>query len=244
MSWIATKPLAAPPAPMASVGYLGSVPKGEVRAPDYGVLDRQAFEVHMAGECPPLRTHFHAVDQFQLFTAGSGRFANHDIAAGAVHYADRHTPYGPLRPGPDGVVFLTLRSTSSAGAFYMPEGREALAGALAGPTERDPGERRNLSFDVGPAQGLGEGGWHDLRRDPDGLRIAAADITPDAPLALEPVGGDGGYLAVISGDVVTDEGLAPAGSIRWCDPGDHGEIAAGPDGLRVVLLQLPARPAS
>lgn len=52
-----------------------------------------------------LLPHFHAVDQFQIFIAGSGGIGrtHADVTPVLVHYADHHTGYG-------------------RGTMYIPEG--------------------------------------------------------------------------------------------------------------------------
>jgi hypothetical protein len=244
MQWIKVKAVPPSDGPVTTVGYVGTAPRGETRAPDPARIEPQAFSVTMAPDCPTLRTHFHASDQFQLFTDGSARFANHDVGPGAVHYADRHTPYGPLRPGAEGVTFLTLRSASSAGAYFMPESREVLGESLAGDQGRPIDGRRNVSIDLGSPGPRDANTWEELRVGPDGLRIAAADLDPSTSLTVEPVAGDGAFLAVLDGDVLTDGQSFASGSLCWCDPGERGSIEAGPGGARLVFLQFPERRAA
>lgn len=79
---------------------------------------RMAVEVHdtpfaFLVEMTPgsvLPTHFHPVDQFQVFVSGSGLLGRHLTNGLYVHYADRHTAYGPISAGPRGVTYFTLRA--------------------------------------------------------------------------------------------------------------------------------------
>ena len=244
MEWVAVKEVPRSDAPVTTIGYVGTAPKGETRAPSVSRIEPQAFSVTMAADCPTLRTHFHASDQFQVFTEGGARFANHEVGPGAVHYADRNTPYGPLQPGAEGVTFLTLRSASSAGAYFMPESRQVLGDALSADQLRPTDARRNVSFELGAAGPREPNRWDEVRVGPDGLRIAAADLEPSASLAVDPVAGDGAFLAVLFGALVDEGQPLAAGSLCWCDPGEQGSIEAGPDGARVVLLQFPERRAA
>src|SRR4051794_30692220 len=64
--------------------------------------------------------HFHRVDQFQVFVAGSGMIGKHPIAPVTVHYSDGYTPYGPIVAGPEGITFFNLRSSGDSGQHEMP----------------------------------------------------------------------------------------------------------------------------
>lgn len=46
--------------------------------------------------------HFHEVNQFQVFGGGGCKIGKHDAAPISVHYANGHTPYGPISAGEDG----------------------------------------------------------------------------------------------------------------------------------------------
>jgi hypothetical protein len=83
----------------------------------------QAFLVRLRNPGGVIRAHFHEVDQFQVVLGGSGRLGPTPISRGAVHYADRHTTYGPITAGASGLEFLTLRASSASGSQYMPESR-------------------------------------------------------------------------------------------------------------------------
>ena len=87
----------------------------------------QAFLIEMhAGET--ILPHFHEVDQFQVFVAGSGGMGRQPAATLAVHFAEHHTGYGPINAGPQGYSYFTLRARSDPGAHYLhrPGYREAL----------------------------------------------------------------------------------------------------------------------
>jgi mannose-6-phosphate isomerase-like protein (cupin superfamily) len=242
MTWIAYKPLGSP-SDATSTDYIGIAPKGETRAPDYSATDPQAYSAFFPRGWGPLRTHFHSVDQFQFVSRGSGLMTRHEVGFGSVHYADRHTPYGPIESGPDGLEFLTLRSISSAGAFYMPESRGLIAPALEDdPVGRSASDRRNVTFDLLTASEDGE--LTDFRCDSDGLRISALSIEPHAAAEVGPIGGDGAYLVVLSGSVEFEAEEFWRGSVHWGYAGESVKVAAGGDGVRLALLQLPVRMVS
>jgi hypothetical protein len=89
---------------------------------------RQAFLVEQ--KSPELRAHFHEVDQFQVVVGGTGALGSDAVAAGAIHYTDGFTVYGPIRTtDPSGVSYFTLRAHSTVGANFMPESRHKRAAA-------------------------------------------------------------------------------------------------------------------
>jgi hypothetical protein len=215
--------------------YLGS----PTTAPDGSRLPPVAPgpQAHLAVQGPgtePLRPHFHGVDQFQFFVAGAGSVGAHEVEAGVVHYADRNSVYGPLRPGPTGMAYATLRPSHDPGASFMPGAREELAARL----RARPGPRRNFAVHLPP----GGNGWQDVAADDDGLRIAVCALAPRATAPVT-VGGAGAYVAVVDGAVAADGRVAPRGAVAWCPPG-QAEVVAGDGGATVALLQFPAEPAA
>lgn len=75
-----------------------------------------------------LPTHYHPVDQFQVFVSGSGKLARHNAAPLSIHYADHHTAYGPITAGPHGIAYFTLRARNDARGMFInqPGAREQL----------------------------------------------------------------------------------------------------------------------
>lgn len=226
--------------PTSVEGYLGHVPAGEFRDPDFERFERQAFLVRMRSDRPVLRVHYHPVDQFQVFCWGSATFANHPVTAGTVHYADRLTPYGPLQPTNGGVSFLTLRSESASGAHYMPDRRAELAERLrddARPADR----RRNVSFDLASDDDQATT-VATLRADDDGLRVSRLRLAPGESGPEIDVGGDGAFAVVIAGEVdVPGADPARPGCVAWTDPGVLAPLTGGSPGALVAVLQLPHR---
>jgi len=79
----------------------------------------QAFLIEMSSN-EVIVPHFHEVDQFQVFVAGSGSLGRHATAGPlAVHYADHHTGYGPINAGALGFSYFTLRARTDPGAVYL-----------------------------------------------------------------------------------------------------------------------------
>lgn len=228
--------------PRARIGmlpYVGPVPEVDVDAVGFGHRSPQAFMVEMGAGQPPLRTHFHVVDQFQVVVRGSGRLGRHELLPGSVHYADQCTPYGPLSAGPAGLAYVTLRSSTDTGAHFMPESRTGLRDRLADTGERPPAARRNVSFDVPP--GDGAPGVTELLAHDGGLHLGAVTLVPHGCHGIGPIGGSGAFLVVTRGHVVDGESVRRPGALRWLAPGQAARISAGPEGATLALLQLPAR---
>jgi hypothetical protein len=239
-SWIADiTPAAIPDEQLARLMLLGTpttMPDGSIVSdiPD----GPQAHVAIQGGGTEPIGTHFHGVDQFQVFMRGSGTVGRHQVAEWTAHYADRHTVYGPLRPGPAGMAYLTLRPAHDTGASFMPGARDKLAELLEA-SGRRASDRRNLSLDLhGPIE---TGAWQHLADHEDGLRISVFAAGPGQAVETLGVTGAGAYALVVRGSLITDEGeSAPSGSLRWLASGSSIEGRAEADGARVVVLQFPA----
>jgi len=212
--------------------YIGTPPTGRYESEGHGRPEPQAFLVESGRDKPELRTHFHTVDQFQYIARGGGRVGRHEVAPGTVHYADRFTPYGPLRNGPDGLAYLTLRATTDMGISYMPDERDALAENLE-QHGIEAGGRRTFTLDLTAADG-------ELVDHDDGLRVAVSTADPGEELSFGPAAGSGAFVVVVTGAVDADDGQHPARSLTWCGPGESLHVRAGGDGTRVAWLQLPA----
>ena len=63
--------------------------------------------------------HFHQVDQFQIMVAGSSSIGRNALPLIGLHYADRHTAYGPINAGPCGLGLFTMRARSDPGAIFL-----------------------------------------------------------------------------------------------------------------------------
>ena len=232
-------PATIPDGELARVMLVGS----PTTRPDLSVVSDipdgpQAHVAIQGAATAPIGTHFHGVDQFQVFVRGSGTVGRHRVVEGSAHYADRYTVYGPLHPGPAGMAYLTLRPAHDTGTSFMPAARQKLADVLEA-SDRSAGDRRNLSVDLhGPTWA---GGWQDLVGHDDGLRISVFVAGPGQAVETRSVASAGAYALVLSGSLITDEGgCALTGALRWLPPGSGVEGRAGPDGARVAVLQFPA----
>jgi hypothetical protein len=206
----------------------------------------QAHLAIQGSKTTPLPTHFHGVDQFQVFVHGGGMVGRHRVRRGVVHYADADTVYGPLSPGDEGMAYLTLRPTHDPGASFMPDARDVLALRLAG-SPRPPASRRNVSVDLlgrappGRTDPRGDlVSWSSLLTGDDGLRVALGTFPPHSTIDTGAVGGSGAYLLVFEGSIATEAGEADEGALAWIPSGGSAAGRAGSRGCRLVLLQFPS----
>ena len=210
----------------------------------------QAHLAIQGSKTTPLATHFHGVDQFQVFVHGGGVVGRHRVRRGVVHYADADTVYGPLCPGDEGMAYLTLRPTHDPGASFMPDARDVLALRLAR-SPRPPASRRNVSVDLldraSPARTDPRGdlaSWISLLTDDDELRVVLGTCPPRSTIDTGEVGGSGAYLLVLEGSVHSEASEADEGALAWIPPGGSASGRAGSSGCRLALLQFPSITAS
>jgi hypothetical protein len=91
------------------------------------VNEPEAFIVGMPDAGAVLRSHFHAVDQYQVVIGGDGRLGKERFDPISIHYADAYTPYGPIVAGLHGIRFFVLRAqTDNTGGHFMPEARHEM----------------------------------------------------------------------------------------------------------------------
>lgn len=216
--------------------FIGQVKYGEIRP------EPQAFLVDMrpSDTIPP---HFHAVDQFQVFVAGSGSLArNSDVALPVtVHYVDHHTGYGPVDSGPQGFSYFGLRAKTDSGPVFLhqPGYREKLI----------PSKKRHftarvtlsidpvlLSRDTAALEPVIEG--LDVA---DGLGALVLRMGPAMKMAgPDPRRTGGQYYLVMNGSLERSGESYPAWSVIFQDPAESAlEVIAGSAGLEALILQFP-----
>ena len=225
--------LTVPPSSATPSRESESGPPGKVftyRRRDYlaapaGTGEPQAFLVEMPEPGAVIPPHFHVEDEFQVVVAGTGSLGKHPLDGVAVHFAEAYTPYGPIRVGPDGLTFFTLRAKADPGAAYMPESRAQMTRKA----------RRNVAADV-PAVGPSAALWpaHD-----DGLGAWIVRARPGE--AVESPPGDGGrYYLIVDGSATEGTTALPRWSCVWkAADAAHPALVAGPEGAGVVVVQFP-----
>jgi hypothetical protein len=188
----------------------------------------QAFLVEQDADTVIL-PHFHERDQFQVVVAGGGSLGRHEVSPVSVHYASRHTGYGPITAGPEGLWYFSLRAQTDPGAHFLPEEREKL--------ERGP--KLNLLADPvtagnAPLETL-------LEPRADGIAAWMLRVAPGA--SVEPPSHQGGprYYVVISGEMLVGGANLPGLATVFVSADEtQFRATAGGAGLEVLALQYPA----
>jgi hypothetical protein len=187
-----------------------------------------------------IRSHFHAQDQFQVVAEGGGTLGRHAVAPIHVHYASRHTGYGPITAGHRGLSYFTFRAVTTPYAYFLPESRAQM--------ENLP--KRNL---LGHPVALSAVSTLCTRTDaaiepiiepqPDGVAAwlvrLPANATFGAPEHAQ--GGDRFYLVGAGVMIARNERLPRfATAFVSADERDFA-LVAGDEGLEALVLQFPAR---
>jgi hypothetical protein len=179
------------------------------------------------------RAHFHEVDQFQVFFGGAGAtYQRHEVPWAMLHFADAYTTYGPFQAGSADLHFFTLRAEATLGTHYMPESRDKLV--------RRGRRTMHLALEREVAPSPGARSVSTLLAEDDGLRMervrlgARTELTPEATR-------DGAYLCVLDGTLARGGELVGPRTLGWWPPGASDTLAAGDDGVDLVLLSFPTR---
>jgi hypothetical protein len=221
--------------------YMGGRPSGVV------VDDPQAFLLEMSPH-QKLVSHFHTVDQFQIFVGGSGTIGRNKppTLGNTMHYADHHTGYGPILAGAQGFSYFTLRPQTDAGAVEIdkPGYREHLK----------PSKKRhclvNLVLGTEPVlQSRDEITLEPLMPDQDrfddglGAYILRAGPGMQAT-GPDPRGSGGQYYLVMNGGMQYNGADYPLWSLLFFAPGDAPcTFTAGAKGVEIFIGQYPRRGA-
>ena len=202
----------------------------------------EAFLVEMSSR-EQILPHFHEVDQFQIFVAGSGRMGREVAAPLAVHYADRYTAYGPIVADAQGFSFFTFHATRDPGSVYLhkPGYRERLQ-----PSEQRYRLAPAIVLSTAPVlQSRGEVASESLLSDEGvaapaaGLLRLGAGMTTCGP---DPRDSGGQYFLVVNGDLDWQGMRYPLWSMLFAGAADGAlEFGAGANGLEVLVLQFPQR---
>lgn len=189
-----------------------------------------------------IRPHFHQENQFQVVVAGEGHIGRHEVVPISLHYASRHTGYGPVVAGERGVTYLTLRDRFTIEAWYLPDSKHLM--------EDVP--RRNLfaeRIDVEPDASLQKQREGSLRTviapEPDGVAACVVSIAPRQAMAVPtPAGGADRFHLVIAGELVLDAQCLRRGSIVFASADEAPlPLNASGSGAQVLVMQYPAKRA-
>ncbi|MFN0160764.1 MAG: hypothetical protein ACKVQQ_06010 [Burkholderiales bacterium] len=172
-----------------------------IESPPDAQFAPQSFLVRqLPGRTNP--SHYHARNQFQLFTDGSGSIGRHEIRPYVVHYAGAYTGYGPIASGPDGINYLTLRAQWDPGAQWLPE---KMASLVRGPKLHYSSETLTL-LDSSSLLALAAPTMHWVHRDDQhGLGVSQYRLPPHRSLDVPHLARSiGMYLVVLAGAVQHD----------------------------------------
>ncbi len=205
----------------------------------------QAFLIEMKAE-ETILPHYHEVDQFQVFVAGSGALGRHEVPTCAVHYTDHHTGYGPIKAGPHGYSYFTLRARTDPGAKYLhqPGYRESLK-----PSRKRHGTAAGVMLTTAPVLKQLDA----PRAEPllatldgsDGLGAWLHRLGADMELTGgDPAATGGQYWLILNGALTFDGTHYGPWSMLFVGRDEPPlELRAGAEGLEVLLLQYPQAPA-
>lgn len=195
-------------------------------------------------EQPPgsvLAPHFHTQNQFQVVMSGSGRLGAHEVATGSVHYAGAFTGYGPVVAGPQGLNYFTLRPVFEIGANFIAVARDKM---VRGPKRHMQGpplpqaSAAELGALAGPAW------FHAIEPQADGLAASLCSLPPGGQAEALVPAASGQFQLVMAGAMRHGAGQLEVWESRYLQAGEPGGmLQAGPEGLQVLLLQVPAKAA-
>ena len=219
--------------------FFGALPANvDPNPPDSAMGQPQAYYV----EQPPQATvppHYHDTNQFQVFLRGEAVFGKKPVAPLAVHYANGHTPYGPIVTHDQATHYLTLRNQWDSGGKTMLQSR---------PTLRKVRRRFRMIEeivmpDLAPL-GAGTVDRHDaLACEEDGLGVSTFGLGAgaDSDLALSRPG-EGRFGLVLAGEIYGQDKALETGSCVHIGPNDTDTFRAGDAGAAVLVMQFPPEP--
>lgn len=187
--------------------------------------------------------HYHGVEQFQIFTEGTGKMGRNELGPVTIQYKDNHTAYGPVLSGDLGLNFYAMRIRTGAEAkprySHEPEYRERMR----------PSKRRHLI--CGPVQVSSQvvmqhrkepvwtrlmDGEHDDGLNAHVARLGAG-VSMDCP---DPKRSGGYYIFVINGDAEHEGKLYPRWSMIAVTRTSEGyRLKGGPQGVEALVLEFP-----
>lgn len=208
-----------------------------IESPPHPEVAPQSFLVRqMPGRTNP--PHYHARNQFQLFTDGSGSIGRHEIRPYVVHYAGAYTGYGPITSGPAGINYLTLRAQWDPGAQWLPEKMGSL---VRGPKLHYSSETL-ATLDSGALQALAAPTMHWVHRNEQhGLGVSQYRLPPHSAMDVPHLARSiGMYLVVLAG-TVQHEGvlLERLENIFVSNTGLSYALTTGAAPAEVLALEFP-----
>lgn len=185
-----------------------------------------------------LQSHFHIVDQFQIMVAGEGLLGKHKVAPYTVHYAAKHTGYGPITAGEQGLHYMVFRLGKDAGAGYLPEQRGEM---------KDLPRRHVMGAPVGCLNDAKRAALTDtvvhkaISMQADGLCATIYQAPAHQSIVgPEPTSGRGQFIYIAAGSAVADDQTHEAGTTIFIAPTDpQTTLTTGSLGAEILVMQFP-----
>lgn len=201
-----------------------------------GDQDPQAYLIENSHGAT-IASHFHDVDQFQVFVRGAGALGQAAVQPYSVHFARAFTTYGPIESRGGGLGWMTLRPRRDLGAKMIDTHREALLNEKG----RQPWQR-TVSFGY-PEAGAADGqvASQQVLEGEMGLSVVALTLGPgQTTLAGDPMLATCQYVLVTSGGLVDGGRQRGELTVIHVGPGEDAiRIKAGPAGLQCLVLNFP-----
>ena len=200
--------------------------------------DTQAFPIAYVIRQDPrsvIEPHFHRVEQFQVFVEGGGVFGRLPFEPVMAQYAAPYTTYGPIKAGPQGVTYYTLRPHWDPGAAWMPASRADLR------------RHRRAPFKVARTcePDAGESFVWNVLAEPGGLAIARRIVSRGGQVEVPMKLGDRIYVLLLVGSGEVNGMLADEGAAVFVAAAAPGQLVVVPStGADVVMLRFPTAPQS
>ena len=185
-----------------------------------------------------LQSHFHIVDQFQIIVAGEGLLGKHQVAPYTVHFAAKHTGYGPITAGEQGLHYMVFRLGKDAGAGYLPEQRGDM---------KDLPRRHVMGAPVGCLNDAERAALantlehHAIAMQTDGL-FATIYQSPAQQRIVgpSPTSGRGQFIYIAAGAAKLNDLTHEAGTAIFIAPTDpQATLTTGPLGAEILVMQFP-----
>ena len=202
-------------------------------------LTPQAFLIEQEANSI-LRTHFHTENQFQVVVAGRAMLGKHSVYPISLHYASKHTGYGPILTSEEGLSYFSIRDCTTQLAYYLPESKHLMADV----------PRKNVfakNFETLPSNKLKD--LTDLQLieaievGEDGVAAWQLRIPSDQIFDTKNLQGEfDRFVMVLSGAMNCATELLTPWSITYISAQEKCfPIQAGSQGLEVLIVQFPKK---
>lgn len=189
-----------------------------------------------------LAPHFHMQNQYQVVIAGRGRLGAHEVAAGSVHYAGAFTGYGPVVAGPEGLSYFTVRAVLETGANFIENSRDKM---VRGPKRHVQGSPLAAASDGELASLTAPRSVHLIAPQADRLEACVWYLPPGASIDAPPPAPCGQFHFAMAGSLRHGDAWLSGWESRYlCAREPSCRLDAGPRGLQVLVLQMPAKAAA